>query len=70
LKLAISTDGKSPTLAKRLKEMFTELLPEELDEVSRNLNDIRNKLTGDFKNKITQLNEITKVLAKKHPEEL
>ena len=65
LKIAISTNGKSPTLAKRLKEMFAELLPNELDEVSKNLNSIRNKLTGDFKNKIDKLNEITKVLTEK-----
>jgi siroheme synthase-like protein len=65
LKIAISTNGKSPTLAKRLKEMFAELLPEELDELSVNLNSIRNKLAGDFKNKITKLNEITKVLTGK-----
>lgn len=68
LKIAISTNGKSPTLAKRLKEMFTELLPEELDELSVNLNSIRNKLTGDFKSKITKLNEITKVLTEKESE--
>jgi siroheme synthase-like protein len=65
LKIAISTNGKSPTLAKRLKEMFAELLPEELDELSVNLNSIRNKLAGDFKSKITRLNEITKVLTEK-----
>ncbi len=68
LKLAISTNGKSPTLAKRLKEMFAELLPEELDELSVNLNSIRNKLTGDFKSKITRLNEITRVLTEKKSE--
>ncbi len=65
LKIAISTNGKSPTLAKRLKEMFAELLPNELDELSVNLNSIRNRLTGDFKSKITKLNEITKVLIEK-----
>lgn len=68
LKIAISTNGKSPTLAKRLKEMFTELLPSELDEVSKNLSSIRNKLTGDFKSKIDKLNEITKVLSEKEPD--
>jgi siroheme synthase-like protein len=68
LKIGISTNGKSPTLAKRLKEMFTELLPEELDEISKNLSSIRNTLTGDFKSKITKLNEITKVLSKKEPD--
>lgn len=62
LKLAISTNGKSPTVAKRLKEIFNELLPDELDEVLNNVQLIRNKLKGDFQNKIHQLNELTKVL--------
>lgn len=62
LKLAISTNGKSPTVAKRLKEVFNEMLPDELEEVLENLQQIRNKLKGDFTNKVQQLNEITKVL--------
>jgi len=65
LKLAISTNGKSPTVAKRLKEIFNELLPEELDEVLNNIQQIREKLKGDFQNKVQQLNEITKVLVEK-----
>src|SRR4051812_33599631 len=62
LKLAISTNGKSPTIAKRLKEIFNELLPEELDDVLNNIQQIREKLKGDFQNKVQQLNQITKVL--------
>jgi siroheme synthase-like protein len=62
LKLAISTNGKSPTVAKRLKEIFNELLPEELDEVLNNVQQIRDKLKGDFQNKVHQLNELTKIL--------
>ena len=62
LKLAISTNGKSPTVAKRLKEVFNEMLPEELEDVLENLQQIRNRLKGDFTNKVHQLNEITKVL--------
>ena len=65
LKLAISTNGKSPTVAKRLKEIFNELLPEELDEVLNNIQQIREKLKGDFQNKVHELNEITKVLVEK-----
>ena len=65
LKLAISTNGKSPTVAKRLKEIFNELLPEELDEVLNNIQQIREKLKGDFQNKVQQLNELTKVLVEK-----
>jgi siroheme synthase-like protein len=62
LKLAISTNGKSPTVAKRLREIFNELLPEELDEVLNNIQQIRDKLKGDFQNKVHKLNELTKVL--------
>jgi precorrin-2 dehydrogenase / sirohydrochlorin ferrochelatase len=62
LKLAISTNGKSPTVAKRLKEVFNELLPEELDEVLNSMQQIRNNLKDDFKNKVHKLNELTKVL--------
>lgn len=65
LKLAISTNGKSPTMAKRLKEMFSDILPEDLDEVINNLHIIRNSLEGDFQNKITELNKITQSLVEK-----
>ena len=68
LKLAISTNGKSPTVAKRLKEIFNELLPEELDEVLNNIQQIREKLKGDFQNKVHQLNEITKLLVEEKKE--
>ncbi|ALI98390.1 TSUP family transporter [Rufibacter tibetensis] len=63
LKIAISTNGKSPTMAKRLKETFNETLPEEIDQVLDNLQQIRNRLKGDFAAKVTQLNDITKVMA-------
>ena len=60
LKLAISTNGKSPTIAKRLREIFSELLPEEIDEVLDNMQQIRNTLKGDFAEKVARLNEMTK----------
>ncbi len=62
LKLAISTNGKSPTLAKRLREVLTEALPEGLEETLRNLKQIRDSLKGDFNYKVKKLNEITSVL--------
>ncbi len=65
LKLAISTNGKSPMLAKRLREVFTELLPDEMDEVMQNLQQIRDQLQGDFNHKVAELNKITKVLVEK-----
>ena len=65
LKVAISTNGKSPTIAKRLKEAFTEMLPEELDDVLHNMESIRKKMNGSFAKKVHELNHITKVLAVK-----
>lgn len=49
LKIAISTNGKSPTAAKRIKQVLNESLPEEIDEVLENLNQFRNTIKGDFK---------------------
>ena len=65
LKIAISTNGKSPTIAKRLKETFDELLPEKLDDVLEHMHKIREKLNGDFSNKVEKLNHITKALITK-----
>lgn len=62
LKIAISTNGKSPTVAKRIKEVLNETLPAELDELLKNMQVIRNKISGDFAEKVKQLNEITKKL--------
>ncbi|GAA4313107.1 bifunctional precorrin-2 dehydrogenase/sirohydrochlorin ferrochelatase [Compostibacter hankyongensis] len=65
LKIAISTNGKSPTLAKRLRELFTEAIPCELEEVMQNLGRIRDGLKGDFAHKVKELNRITAGLVKK-----
>jgi siroheme synthase-like protein len=62
LKIAISTNGKSPTAAKRIKEVLHDALPGELDEVIDNLHKVRNKLNGNFEYKVRRLNAITKVL--------
>jgi uncharacterized protein len=66
LKIAISTNGKSPTAAKRIKEVLHEALPGELDEVIENLHKVRNKLNGNFDYKVKKLNDITKVLVEKN----
>ena len=65
LKIAISTNGKSPTIAKRLKETFNEALPGELDEVLDNMNIIRNRLNGNFEYKVKKLNALTRGLVQK-----
>jgi siroheme synthase-like protein len=65
LKIGISTNGKSPTAAKRIKEVLNNAFPAELDEVILNLHAVRNKLNGNFETKVKKLNEITKVLVEK-----
>lgn len=65
LKIAISTNGQSPTIAKRLKEVLQDALPDELDELIANLNLLRENLRGDFASKVKQLNEITAPLKNK-----
>jgi siroheme synthase-like protein len=62
LKIGISTNGKSPTLAKRLKKILEESLPGEIDQVLINLSSIRESLRGDLREKIRQLNTITSIL--------
>ncbi len=62
LKIAISTNGKSPTFAKRFREVLEDILPDSLPETLDNLTAIRNQLKGDFVQKMEKLNEITKVL--------
>lgn len=64
VKIAISTNGKSPTLAKRLRETLDESLPNEINEAVDNLVQIRKYLEGDFTHKVNQLNQITSVLIK------
>lgn len=63
LKLAISTNGKSPTVAKRLREILGEAIPLEINESLDHLGTIRSRLNGDFAAKVNKLNEITAVLA-------
>ncbi len=68
LKVAISTNGKSPTVAKRLKEVLNEGLPAELDVTLQQMSELRNSLSGDFAYKVKKLNEVTSVLVGKKPE--
>lgn len=62
LKIGISTNGKSPTFAKRFRQVLEEVLPEETDQLLQNLHGIRNRLKGDFSFKVKELNSITKKL--------
>ena len=62
IKIAISTNGKSPTLAKRLKTVLQDGLPGELETSLDNLQKFRKTLSGDFQHKVEALNQITQGL--------
>ena len=62
VKVAISTNGKSPTTAKRLRQFFEDVLPENIDDLVKNLNTYRDTLKGNFEEKVEALNEFTKGL--------
>jgi precorrin-2 dehydrogenase/sirohydrochlorin ferrochelatase len=65
LKIAISTNGKSPTMAKRIREWMEDILPPNLQQVLDNLQWLRERMKGDFESKVKQLDEITGVMKKK-----
>lgn len=62
LKVAISTNGKSPTTAKRLRQFFEEVIPEDIDTMVANLNAYRKTLKTDFGGKVARMNQITQDL--------
>ena len=62
LKIAISTNGRSPTLAKRLREILETTLPDEIDDLAVSLGRLRKLLKGEFSDKVHFLNELTSSL--------
>ena len=65
VKIAISTNGKSPTTAKRLRQFFEEVIPENINDMVENLNEYRRTIKGDFDEKVNQMNKITETLKAK-----
>lgn len=65
VKIAISTNGKSPTTAKRLRQFFEEVIPDKIDDLVQNLNEYRKTIKGNFEQKVETLNEFTKGLVEK-----
>jgi precorrin-2 dehydrogenase / sirohydrochlorin ferrochelatase len=59
LKIGVSTNGKSPTISKRMREYLEEAIPEETNELLENMQKIREQIKGDFNHKVKVLNEIT-----------
>lgn len=62
VKIAISTNGQSPTTAKRLRQLLEEVLPEGLSEMVTYLNDYRDTLRADFETKVKLMNKATRGL--------
>ncbi|PQJ82805.1 precorrin-2 dehydrogenase/sirohydrochlorin ferrochelatase family protein [Polaribacter glomeratus] len=65
VKIAISTNGKSPTTAKRLRQFFEDVIPDNIDDLVKNLNEYRKTIKGNFEEKVEKLNEFTKSLVGK-----
>ncbi|MFY7829421.1 MAG: precorrin-2 dehydrogenase/sirohydrochlorin ferrochelatase family protein [Flectobacillus sp.] len=66
LKIAISTNGKSPTMAKRIREFLDDIIPDNIQNLLDNLREIRKSIQGDFQEKIRVLNEITASIVEKN----
>lgn len=65
VKIAISTNGKSPTTAKRLRQFFEEVIPDDVNIMVENLNQYRKTIKGNFEQKVIALNKITEILISK-----
>ncbi|MBL0742652.1 precorrin-2 dehydrogenase/sirohydrochlorin ferrochelatase family protein [Chryseolinea lacunae] len=59
LKIGVSTNGKSPTVAKRIREYLDEAIPDDTNVLLDNMQKIRNQIKGDFNHKVKVLNDIT-----------
>ena len=68
LKIGISTNGKSPTAAKRLRQFFEDFFPDNMNELLENLNTYRKTLKGDFEEKVEKMNALTKDMIQKGKE--
>lgn len=70
LKVAVSTNGQSPTFAKRFRQWLEAELPEEeTPRLLANLKEYRDRLEGDFEAKVKALNEVTSgLLSDRHSE--
>ncbi len=62
VKIAISTNGKSPTTAKRLRQFFEDVIPEDISRMVQNLNVYRKTIKGNFEQKVDKMNEVTETL--------
>lgn len=66
VKIAVSSNGVSPTLAKRLRDIIADVIPDEVEDSAIILNEVRNSIKGNLSDKIEILNRVTEVLVNKH----
>ena len=66
LKIGISTNGKSPTMAKRMREFLDDIIPENIQQLLENLREIRKSIKGDFQEKIRIMNKVTEGMIKEN----
>lgn len=62
VKIAVSSNGVSPTLAKRLRDVLDDAIPKNVEETAELLNQIRAQIKGNLEDKITLLNKVTELL--------
>jgi len=62
LKVGISTNGQSPTMAKKLRLFFEDVIPDEVEYSLASLHNVRNKLKKDLHHRIATLNSVTSML--------
>ncbi len=59
VKIGISTNGMSPTFAKRLRQWLEKVLPDETNELVKRLKNYRDKLPSDFNTRVKELDALT-----------
>lgn len=69
LKIAISTNGKSPTLAKRMRQLFEAVFPDDTDTLLENLHTYRKTLKMTFEEKVASMNSLTRELIGNHDQD-
>ncbi len=65
VKIAISTNGQSPTLAKRLRQFLEAVLPDDIALLADNLREYRSLLKTDLDIRVSRLNDLTQGLLSK-----
>ncbi len=65
VKIAISTNGKLPNTAKRIRQFLEDVIPEDINEVVTNLHEFRKTIKGNFEEKVQIMNKVKRALVQK-----